>query len=1070
MSTGNDPEGGLQAATPRKTFIKSKVEDGVEGSDISRSNSAVSDSAAAQALNGVRGTDKVAPAAEEKGLFSWGSFRKYDEESGHAGNLALFEEGEETFFSSYLKAYTTPGAADEESKKKKADLGVMLGVYLPTIQHILGVTMFIRLAWCVGVAGIGQTFLMLFLCCFCTFLTSISVSAVATNGKVEGGGPYFLISRNLGPEFGSAVGILFYLANTVAASMYLVGGVEILLLYIFPGLTIGGTAVHTDTGLMGMMSHNLRFYSTILLLIEFCIVAMGVKFVQLLAPVSLVCVLLSILSCYAGGFEKTLNPEAGQCICMLGEHLLQAKHILPEGYGLEDICTFCVKNATNVVEFFCPGGVCSPLFLENNMKCVNGYPGFASNALIENLGTNYLKFGEYALGQQADKNVEVFQDVTTSFFLLLAIYFPAVTGIFTGTNMSGDLKNPQASIPGGTIAATLTTSFIYFSLALVFGMAISGPLLRDKYGLSLDGGMVVASLAWPSPWILLIGAFLSTFGAALQCLCSAPRLLHSIAKDDVIPLLTPFAKLTKNNEPFVGLILTTIISELAILMGAMDQIAAVVDFFFLMCYAFVNLICVLHSVLGAPNWRPRFQYYHWTLSLLGAFLCFFIMFSTHWDYAIISCVLCLVIYKYVEWKGAKKEWGDGIRGLALSTAQYSLMKIDDKDPHPKNWRPQVLLMHSMPWSKETVDVRYLNLMNLASQLKAGKGLSIIVSFLRGDPSSIDDHKNAEEIKKRMEFDMGQLKLRGFAKAVIYGEDQLSGSLTTLIQSCGMGGLRPNTLLLSWPVKDIDEGDAEFQTFIDKLHAGVAMDMSLIVAKGITDFPTSVVKLTGTIDVYWIVQDGGLCLLMAYLLKQNRVWRHCKLRVIAIAQETDNNVRMQEELESYVYALRIDAKILVVELSDPQITKVAFERTLLMEERTKFLKGAQQILAAAKSTEPKEETAESKCSDEGTEIDLVSDSEEAKDASPTDKKVSEKDRKMRALDRSKVHKMNTAVRLNEVILERSADSQLILMNLPKPPRTLGALDDYMHYLEVLSNDVKRVLFVRGTGQEVITTTS
>ncbi|KAK0405273.1 hypothetical protein QR680_017893 [Steinernema hermaphroditum] len=1004
---------------------------------------------------------KVAPSKEENGLFSFGSFRKGDEELG-ANNLALFEEENESFFSSYLKGYTTPGAADEEGAKKSADLGVMLGVYLPTIQHILGVTMFIRLAWCVGVAGIGQTFLMLFLCCFCTFLTSISVSAVATNGKVEGGGPYFLISRNLGPEFGSAVGILFYLANTVATSMYLVGGVEILLLYIFPELTIGGKAVHTDTGLMGMMSHNLRFYATILLILEFCIVAMGVKFVQLLAPVSLVCVILSILSCYAGGIEKSLYPDAGQSICMLGEHLLQAKHILPEEFGIDDLCTFCVKNASTVVELFCPGGVCSEVFLNNELRCVNGFPGFGSDALVENLGTNYLKFGEYALGQQADKNVEVFQDVTTSFFLLLAIYFPAVTGIFTGTNMSGDLKNPQASIPGGTIAATLTTSFIYFSLALVFGMAISGPLLRDKYGLSLDGGMVVASLAWPSPWILLIGAFLSTFGAALQCLCSAPRLLHSIAKDDVIPLLTPFAKLTKNNEPFVGLILTTVIAELAILMGAMDQIAAVVDFFFLVCYAFVNMICVLHSVLGAPNWRPRFRYYHWTLSLLGAFLCFFIMFSTHWDYAVISCLLCLVIYKYVEWKGAKKEWGDGIRGLALSTAQYSLMKIDDKDPHPKNWRPQVLLMHSMPWSKETVDVRYLNLMNLASQLKAGKGLSIIVSFLRGDTASVEDRRRAEDVKARMEFDMGQLKLRGFAKAVIHGDDQLTGSLTTLIQSCGMGGLRPNTLLLSWPVKGIDEDDSEFQTFADKMHAGVAMDMSLLVAKGITDFPTSAVKMTGTIDVYWIVQDGGLCLLMAYLLKQNRVWRHCKLRVIAIAQETDNNVRMQEELESYVYALRIDAKILVVELSDPQITKVAFERTLRMEERTKFLKGAQQLLAAS---EKKATAADGETSDE---VDLVSDSEEAKMAVPAEQ--AEQERKLRALDRSKVHKMNTAVRLNEVILERSADSQLILMNLPKPPRSIEGMDDYVHYLEVLSNKVQRVLFVRGTGQEVITTGS
>jgi len=49
----------------------------------------------------------------------------------------------------------------------------MLGVYLPIIQHILGVTMFIRLAWCVGVAGVGQTFRMLAICCICvSFLHS----------------------------------------------------------------------------------------------------------------------------------------------------------------------------------------------------------------------------------------------------------------------------------------------------------------------------------------------------------------------------------------------------------------------------------------------------------------------------------------------------------------------------------------------------------------------------------------------------------------------------------------------------------------------------------------------------------------------------------------------------------------------------------------------------------------------------------------------------------------------------------------------------------------------------------
>lgn len=44
----------------------------------------------------------------------------------------------------------------------------------------------------------------------------------------------------------------------------------------------------------------------------------------------------------------------------------------------------------------------------------------------------------------------------------------------------GDLKDPQKSIPCGTIAATLTTSAIYYALALLFGASINGPVLRDK--------------------------------------------------------------------------------------------------------------------------------------------------------------------------------------------------------------------------------------------------------------------------------------------------------------------------------------------------------------------------------------------------------------------------------------------------------------------------------------------------------------------------------------------------------------------------------------------------------------
>ncbi len=70
-------------------------------------------------------------------------------------------------------------------------MGVFMGVYLPCIQNIFGVLFFIRMTWIVGTAGVLESFFIVFMCCSVSFLTAISLSAIATNGVVAGGGKLF---------------------------------------------------------------------------------------------------------------------------------------------------------------------------------------------------------------------------------------------------------------------------------------------------------------------------------------------------------------------------------------------------------------------------------------------------------------------------------------------------------------------------------------------------------------------------------------------------------------------------------------------------------------------------------------------------------------------------------------------------------------------------------------------------------------------------------------------------------------------------------------------------------------
>ncbi|XP_028825827.1 solute carrier family 12 member 7 isoform X2 [Denticeps clupeoides] len=1059
-------------------------------------------------------------------------------------NMALFEEEMDSnpmvsSLLSKLANYTnlTQGvreheeADDEEGAKKKTvkspQMGTFIGVYLPCLQNILGVILFLRMTWIVGTAGILEAFTIVAMCCTCTMLTAISMSAIATNGVVPAGGSYYMISRSLGPEFGGAVGLCFYLGTTFAGAMYILGTIEILLTYIVPKAAIFKAEEKEHEA--AAMLNNMRVYGTGCLTLMALVVFVGVKYVNKLALVFLACVVLSILAIYAGVI-KTIFVVPDFPICLLGNRTLQNHNF--------DMCvkTMDVANVTvgtKLWELFCDSdnlnATCNEYFTLNNVTEVQGIPGLTSGVLLENLWSSYGPSGmmvekaDFPSVPAVDSSMDtklpyVVNDITAFFTLLVGIYFPSVTGIMAGSNRSGDLRDAQRSIPIGTILAIATTTVIYLSCVVLFGACIEGTVLRDKFGDSVKGNLVIGTLSWPSPWVIVIGSFFSCCGAGLQSLTGAPRLLQAIARDGIVPFLEVFGHGKANGEPTWALLLTALICETGILIASLDSVAPILSMFFLMCYLFVNLACALQTLLRTPNWRPRFKYYHWTLSFLGMSLCLSLMFISSWYYALVAMLIAGCIYKYIEYRGAEKEWGDGIRGLSLNAARYALIRLEEAPPHTKNWRPQLLVMLNLD---SELTVKHPRLLSFTTQLKAGKGLTIIGSVLQG--TYLTKETEAKKAEANIKSSMATEKTKGFCHVVV--SSNLRDGFSHLIQSAGLGGMKHNTVLMAWPGSWKQSNEPQFwRNFVETIRETTAAHQALLVAKNVDSFPTNMERLgEGTIDVWWIVHDGGLLMLLPFLLRQHKVWRKCKMRIFTVAQMDDNSIQMKKDLQMFLYHLRLDAEVEVVEMHESDISAFTYEKTLVMEQRSQMLK-QMQLSRTEREREIQSITDESRSSirrknpggaagsglgnqsaflddSKVDEAQLIHDRNTASHAAVNDKAeaapervhmtwtkekfLSERNRNRETcanmavrdlfnmkpewenLNQSNVRRMHTAVKLNEVVVNKSQGAHLVLLNMPGPPKNRGGDENYMEFLEVLIEGLNRVLLVRGGGREVIT---
>jgi amino acid transporter len=678
--------------------------------------------------------------------------------------------------------------------QKGNQFSTFAGVFTPSILTILGAIMFLRAGYVVGEAGILNAIFILCIAEVISLMTAISMSAIATNTPVAGGGAYFLISRALGPQFGGAIGLALFLAQALSVPFYILAFTNSLILR-FSILAPWFLQIALGT-------------ATILFIINLISSGAAIR-VQYIVMTLLALAIASFL----GGALARFDPALFQ----------------------------------------------------------------------DNVGP---AFTEPAIG----------------FWIVFAIYFPAVTGILAGINMSGDLKNPPRSLVRGTMAAIAVGFLIY-----LLQMVLCGSSQKRTDLLERSFEMLVENALWGTGFLVIGGVFAATISSAVGSYLGAPRVLQALARDRIFPILGIFGRGSKDkDEPRLGLTLTLVLTFGVILlasggdsMAAFDVIAAIVAMFFLATYGMINLAAFVESFGANPSFRPRFKFYHWTTSLLGFVACLVVMILIDTLAASVAILIVVGIYAYLSRRVFRSAFGDARLGFQYSIVVRALQKLRQMTPHAKNWRPTFLVMAG---NTQT----HMALIKYAVWMEGGRGLVTAAQVISGDLETYA--ARVESLREAMDTFLRNNSLAVFPE-VIFAEDTDEG-IRTLAQAHSIGPLKPNTVLFGWP-RSAERAEVMFRN----LWSIAAMGKSVVIVadKGLP----SEARHRQRIDIWWRGrQNGSLMGTLAHLLSQNWEWRNSHIRILRVIQDAAGRDSSRQAVRQLVEATRIRAVPRVIVSTEP----------------------------------------------------------------------------------------------------------------------------------------------------------
>ncbi|ANV92186.1 amino acid permease [Picosynechococcus sp. PCC 8807] len=651
----------------------------------------------------------------------------------------------------------------------KAGLGMFGGVFTPSLLTILGVIMYLRFGWVVGNVGLFGTWLIVTMAVSITFLTTLSICAIATDRVVRTGGAYFMISRSLGIETGGAVGIPLYFAQALSVALYTIGFAESVVNAFGP------------------------FNQTYIALIVTILVAV-----------------LAITS---------------------AEIAIKAQYFI-----MAIIALSLVSLAFG-----------SPLEVTQ----------------LEPWGT----------------------DGGESFWTVFAVFFPAVTGIMAGVNMSGDLKEPTKAIPTGTLAAVGVGYLIY--MALPFFLAT-----RADANTLVENPLIMQQIAFWGPSILL-GIWGATLSSAIGSILGAPRILQALARDRVLPRWLSFLGKGSgpNNEPRIGTAITLGIVTVAVMVGDLNLIAPVLSMFFLTTYLVLNIAAGVEGFLDSPSFRPLFAV-HWSFSLLGALGCLAVMFLINPVATIVAGLIVAMIFLWIQRRELKSTWGDARRGIWMMLLRTSLFQLGHH-PDPRTWRPHMLVLSGAP-------TRRWGLIELADGLNRNRGLFTIASILPMDSRSI---RQQQQMEKSINDYLQERNIQALVR-VLTAQDPFVG-VERLVEIYGLGPIVPDTVLLG--NNETPENRSSYCQLIHALHRA---ERNVIIYREKSQ-PES--KQHHQIDVWWggLHANGALMMILAELLRDSMEWRSAQIYLKLVVPDQSAAATAKQNINVLVQTLRIDAEICIL---------------------------------------------------------------------------------------------------------------------------------------------------------------